>query len=320
MNRQLLENLVRHFEGSSAIPAEARLNNLTANLRFLLKYGDQLPDFVMSEPTITVGGKAIIAQERQLQAKVYLDQQDVTGSFLNPDNLFEAAFQEILFIVKSAKQQSLQYIPYIPLYIVVDKEPGTLRPCLTFKTRFGIMDAPVVVQPAPVIVVKEKVVEYTGSTTDSAPALSDSRSNLVATAPPVYNTDNTVHHNVRDDQYLHELHQYEKVHGRPVVVEPVNPADSLPVAPVVRTTGVTPLQAAIADSPEELNELPFISDHVAPTPSTAEVRALYDPSAVVMPERKVVVESVEETKPQRKGGWPKGKPRPKKGEPGYAGR
>jgi hypothetical protein len=305
MNKTLVEVLVRQFEGSSGTPAEARLNNLTANLRFLAKYGHLLPTEVMTAPTILIRGKSVLAQQRNLQTKVYLDQQDITGAFLNPDTMFESAFQEILFMVKSAQQQNLQYLPYVPLNIVVDKEPGTLRPCLTFITRFGITDAVATMQPA-VVETKvtvlpapetledyykppynrrspsdetpepplnyEQVVSYTGSTTDSAPALSNTLS-----------------------------------------------VESLPTAPVPRSEPITPLQAAIADSPEELNELPFISDKVAPAPVLTTAPPLYDAAAVQMPvrEARTAVTATPDAPVVKKGGWPKGKPRPKKGEPGF---
>ncbi|RZK29916.1 MAG: hypothetical protein EOO61_20005 [Hymenobacter sp.] len=83
---------------------------------------------------------------------------------------------------------------------------------------------------------------------------------------------------------------------------------------------MTATQAAIAKTPEELDETPFISSVVAPNPSREEAAALYDPTAPTPP-RTVVTEAAVEAPvvkvrsgntvkgPERKGGWPKGKPR-----------
>jgi hypothetical protein len=298
MNKTLVEVLVRQFEGSSGTPAESRLNNLTANLRFLAKYGHLLPQEVMTAPSAMVRGKAVLAQQRNLQTKVYLDQQDITGTFLNPDTMFESAFQEILFMVKSAAQQNLQYLPYVPLNIVVDKEPGTLRPCLTFVTRFGITEAVATVQAAPVV--EKPITMKDVQVLDRQLTELQERGNVVG-SPPVIR---------------------QQVVGNPdgnlsASFTPPVEVDSLPVAPVPRSEPITPLQAAIAESPEELNELPFVSDKVAPSPSS---EFLYDPAAISMPvrEARTVVETTttEPAKPKGKG-WPKGKPRPKRGEPGF---
>jgi hypothetical protein len=303
MNKTLVEVLVRQFEGSSGTPAEARLNNLTANLRFVTKYGHLLPAEVMTAPTAMVRGKAVLAQQRNLQTKVYLDQQDVTGAFLNPDTMFESAFQEILFMVKSAAQQNLQYLPYVPLNIVVDKEPGTLRPCLTFITRFGITDAVATVQRATQVTelpTKGENLPYTPS---------DGPATLEDYYKPPYNR-----RSPSDETPVPPL-SHDQVIG--LYKQGTENVDTLPSAPVPRSEPITPLQAAIAESPEELNELPFISDKVAPAPVETP---LYDPASIPVPKReaRTVVETVvTEEPPKRKTGWPKGKPRPKRGEPGF---
>lgn len=306
MNPALVEVLVRQFEGSSGTPAESRLNNLTANLRFLTKYGHLLPSEVMTAPSALIRGKAVLAQQRPLQTKVFLDQQDVTGSFLNPDTMFESAFQEILFMVKSAREQNLQYLPYVPLNIVVDKEPGTLRPCLTFVTRFGLTDAVATVQAAPVntpITMKDMQVidrQITGL---------QERGNVFHSNNP----HGDEHAIFTAAEAARPAVEAQRALQQQMVTQAV---ESLPVAPVPRSEPITPLQAAIAESPDELNELPFVSDKVAPRPST---EFLYDPASIPVPvrEARTVVETVVTEPVKKKTGWPKGKPRPKRGEPGF---